>query len=241
MPDGDPSQQPLVRRVADRPQVDALRTSEIQKAQLACLLQDKGSCVITKSADPKTCLVLQFPDKEDLATMEDEDVQEHLKAMFGLDMIHSITTAQLQAASLSLTNVISLNDTLSKWWAKSWIALEPVAKTDLSIRLRLRWLREPLLDEKSCNSAGKAREDEIYLRTVFLNADPRLNSKKRRAQSGKPLRMVHFETREYIEDGYECDITADKKEDLPDFGLLEFRYKLSLLISLSGEGLDKRE
>ncbi|KAK1639996.1 hypothetical protein BDP81DRAFT_422245 [Colletotrichum phormii] len=142
--------------------------------------------------------------------------------------------------SFSLANLISLNDTLSKWWAKAWIALEPISQSDVSIRLRLRWLRMPMFDEEKGHTAGKAHEGEggaMCPRTVYLDADPRLISEERRTQSGKPFRMVHFETCEYIEDGYEFDITAEKKEDLPDFGSLLFRYRLSLLISLSGEGL----
>ncbi|KXH64799.1 hypothetical protein CSAL01_12604 [Colletotrichum salicis] len=167
--------------------------------------------------------------------MEAKDLHEVMEGMHGLDILHFNTIARSQATSLSLMNVISLNDTLSKWWAKSWIALEPIAQTDLSIRLRFRWLREPMFVDEEDHSAGGGAEEEdmICPRTVFLNADPRLNSKEIRSQSGKPLRIVHFKTCEYIEDGYGFDITSEKKEGLPNFGLLEMRYKLSLLISLS--------
>ncbi|KAK1730511.1 hypothetical protein CaCOL14_001015 [Colletotrichum acutatum] len=134
--------------------------------------------------------------------------------------------------------MISLNDTLSKWWAKAWIAFEPISQTDGSIRLRLRWLRELMFDQEKDHSLGKPESVRWhYTDVVYLNMDPRMVSRERLTQSGKPLRMVHLETREYIEDGYEFDIAAAKKEDLPDFGLLKAGYILSTAMSLTGEGL----
>ncbi|KAI3552986.1 hypothetical protein CABS01_10953 [Colletotrichum abscissum] len=76
-----------------------------------------------------------------------------------------------------------------------------------------------------------------YAKVVCIDMDPRMVSRERLTQSGKSLRMVHFETRESVEDGYEFDITAAKKEDLPDFGLLKVRYILSIALSPTGEGL----
>ncbi|OHE97014.1 hypothetical protein CORC01_07623 [Colletotrichum orchidophilum] len=77
--------------------------------------------------------------------------------------------------------------------------------------------------------------------SISLNTDPRIISRETRSQSGKPLRMVHLETHEYVEDGDDFDIPAEKREDLLDLQLLRFRYMLSIAMSQSDEGMDEDE
>lgn len=182
--------------------------------------------------------MLPFPAENTAAALyyiSHEDSEEY----FGFEIRKYITTSLSPATVFSSANLISLNDTLSKWWAKTWIALEPVSQTDFSIRLRFRWLRKPMFHREKDYTVGyRGCSKFMYARRVHINTDPCMVSRERLTQSGKPLRMVHYETREYIEDGYEFDITAGKKEDLPDFGLLKIRYTLSVAMPLTGEGMD---
>ncbi|KAG7053882.1 Integral membrane protein [Colletotrichum scovillei] len=210
---------------------------DITQAISASSLRDDSTCVVTKSADPRVCLVLPFPISQTAAALE-YILHKASGDVFGFEIRKYLALLQSPATVFSLANMISLNEILSKWWAKAWIALEPISQTDCSIRLRLRWLRKAMFDQERDHRVGRLESVRgSYAKVVCIDMDPRMVSRERLTQSGKSLRMVHFETREYIEDGYEFDITAAKKEDIPDFGLLKVRYILSIAMSLTGEGL----
>ncbi|KAK1475237.1 hypothetical protein CCUS01_16886 [Colletotrichum cuscutae] len=215
---------------------DHLR-GDIKQAISASSLRDESTCVVTKSADPRVCLVLSFPTSQTAASLECI-LHKDSGDIFGFEIRKYLAVLQSLATVFSLANMIFLNEILSKWWAKAWIALEPISQTDCSIRLRLRWLRRAMFDQERDHRVGRLESVRgSYAKVVCIDMDPRMVSRERLTQSGKSLRMVHFETREYVEDGYEFDITAARKEDLPDFGLLEVRYILSIAMSLTGEGL----
>ncbi|KXH40363.1 hypothetical protein CNYM01_12027 [Colletotrichum nymphaeae SA-01] len=210
---------------------------DITQAISASSLRDESTCVVTKSADPRVCLVLPFPISQTAAALE-YILHQDSGDVFGFEIRKYLALLQSPATVFSLANMISLNEILSKWWAKAWIALEPISQTDCSIRLRLRWLRKAMFGQERDHRVGRLESVRgSYAKVVCIDMDPRMVSRERLTQSGKSLRMVHFETREYVKDGYEFDITAAKKEDLPDFGLLKVRYILSIALSLTGEGL----
>lgn len=115
-------------------------------------------------------------------------------------------------------NMICLAPLLHTWWSQGKIGFEPVERLENGIRLRFWWL----------NPTGKQPDQE----KAILHTDPR--PLFRQFALPRSQYVSNFNTGRLVHTGTIITITADEKENIPNWDIFSLQWDLIRMCALSG-------
>ncbi|KAK1992808.1 hypothetical protein LX36DRAFT_644161 [Colletotrichum falcatum] len=207
----------LVPQIPETPNGDnrnAPKYSRNQSEVDSALRRDNHKCVITDTANPEACHIFPF------APLKQKNQRE-------LDLI--ISGGHDTPAVDTMCNMICLSPQLHDWWTRGYFALEPISVSSeptsggtpkWSIDIRFHWLRKT--DVPTLTSH------------VDFSQDPVAKLQDLKGEGGGLVKIFNATTGRLVENGQIFTITADSRDEIPDFDILLLQWDLLRMWRLAG-------
>ncbi|KAM0335246.1 hypothetical protein ACHAQA_000290 [Verticillium albo-atrum] len=190
--------------------------------------RDRHRCIVTSVVHPHACHI--FPH----ASMNDSQTGSVLTALFKIWEVPHDLEEKLGSGEKSLVdtvqNIICLSRDLHDMWGRAYFAFFPEQPLQYhdgtwSIQLQFHWMRR--LDFRPNENMGSG----------FFKKPEECKEKD---NGNGVAAAVNLEKKTPIDDGKIIIIRANKKEELPDYDILLFQYRVIKMASLCG-GAERTE